>query len=414
MYNLRVIKYLEPKNLILRGLAAWLFLFVFSPFSAVESIGINYYLFIFINILFYFIGTWLIGTRIRSYPVNRSKSVKLFYLFFWIALFGTLLKLTDKFFIRGVSFDVTSFENRDTLGQGAGNIIGIMGSLLCPLSFHVLFLYVKYNISTRNIIRVVLLSMPFIQLLDSLAIGSRSSILVTILFLVLFLFILNKLKLNFKKGIIYFGLSIGLLFFFQNIFIKRTSEFVDESDLKEHTLELSGFNDMLVTNEEFNNITINNNDYLGDILFVYCLTTKYYLHGMLELNHLINNFNENHTYGGYTFELYKRILYKMTGQKADNTNYATIMPRNGIFTSFLGPIFVDFGWFSPIFLLLFGVYSKKIYSRLVSNDDSAVLLYVWLSVVLIFFPVFNFIMGANGLYIFTSFLLIKPISRLKL
>ena len=135
---------------------------------------------------------------------------------------------------------------------------------------------------------------------------------------------------------------------------------------------------------------------------------------MLELNHLINNFNKNHTYGGYTFILYKRILYKIIGKKADNTNYATIMPRNGIFTSFLGPIFVDFGWFSPIFLLLFGVYSKKIYSRLISNDDSAVLLYVYLSVVILFFPVFNFISGANGLYSFTSFLLLKPITKIKL
>ena len=135
---------------------------------------------------------------------------------------------------------------------------------------------------------------------------------------------------------------------------------------------------------------------------------------MFELNHLINNFNKNHTYGGFTFMLYKRILYKIIGKNADTSRYATIMPRNGIFTSFLGPIFVDFGWFSPIFLLLFGAYSKKIYNRLISNDDSAVLLYVYLSVVILFFPVFNFISGANGLFIFTSFLLIKPITKIKL
>ena len=414
MYNIKVIKFLEPKKLILSGLFIWLFLFVFSPFSSVENIGINYYLFIFINILFYLIGTLLIGTRIKPHPINKAKSIKLFYLFFWIALFGVLFKLTDKFFIRGVNFDLTAHENRDSLEQGAGNIIGIIGSLLSPLSFHVLFLFFKYKINTNKIIKVVILIMPFIQVLDALAIGSRSSILVTILFVVLFLLILNKLKLNFKKGILYFSLFIGFLFFLQNIFIKRTSDWVDESFIKEHTLELSGFNNMLVTNQEFNDFTINNNNYIADMLFVYTLTTKYYLHGMIELNHLINNFNNNHTYGGYTFILYKRILYKIIGKKADNSNYANIMPRNGIFTSFLGPIFVDFGWFSPIFLLLFGAYSKRIHSRLISNDDSAVLLYVYLSVVILFFPVFNFISGANGLYIFTSFLLIKPITKLKL
>jgi len=414
MYNIKVIKYLEPKKLILFGLFIWLFLFFFSPFSSVENISISYYLFIFINILFYLIGALLIGTRIKPHPINRAKAIKFFYLFFWIALFGVLFKLTDKFIIRGVTFDVSSLENRDSLGQGSGNIIGILGSLLSPLSFHVLFLFFKYKINTNKIIKVIILLMPFTQVLDALAIGSRSSILVTILFVILFLMILNKLKLTFKKGVIYFSLFIGFLFFLQNIFIKRTSEFIDESVLKEHTLELSGFNYMLNTNQEFNDFTINNNNYIADMLFVYTLTAKYYLHGMLELNHLINNFNKNHTYGGYTFILYKRILYKIIGKKADNRNYATIMPRNGIFTSFLGPIFVDFGWFSPIFLLLFGAYSKRIHSRLISNDDSAVLLYVYLSVVILFFPVFNFISGANGLYIFTSFLLIKPITKLKL
>ena len=164
---------------------------------------------------------------------------------------------------------------------------------------------------------------------------------------------------------------------------------------------------MVYTNKKFNDYTINNNNYIGDVLFTYTLTTKYYLHGMLELNHLINNFKKNHTYGSFTFVLYKRILYKLVGKNADTSSYATIMPRNGIFTSFLGPIFVDFGWFSPFFLLLFGVYSKQIHNRLISNDDSAVLLYVYLSVVIIFIPVFNFINGANGLYILTSFLLIK-------
>jgi len=414
MYNVKVIKFLEPRKLILYGLFVWLFLFVFSPFSSYENIGINYYLFIFINVLFYLIGTLLIGTKTKPYPINRAKSVKLFYLFFWIALFGVLFKLTDKFMIRGLSFDFTAHENRDSLVQGAGNIIGIIGNLLSPLSFYVLFLFFKYRINTTKIMTVIILLMPFIQVIDALAIGSRSSILVTILFVVIFLLILNKLKLTFKKGVLYFSLFIGVLFFLQNIFIQRTSYWVDESFLKEHTLEMSAFNKMLVTNQEFNDFTINNDDFIGDILFTYTLTTKYYLHGMLELNHLINNFNKNHTYGGFTFVLYKRMLYKIIGKKADNSNYATIMPRNGIFTSFLGPIFVDFGWFSPIFLLIFGIYCKKTHNRLISNDDSAVLLYVYLSVVILFFPVFNFISGANGLFIFTSFLLIKPLSKLKL
>ena len=161
MYNIKVIKYIEPKKLFLSGLFIWFFLFIFSPFFSVENISISYYLFVFINILFYLFGTLLIGTRIKTYPINRSKSIKLFYLFFWIALFGVLFKLTDKFIIRGVNFDLTAHENRDSLEQGAGNIIGIIGSLLSPLSFHVLFLFFKHKINTNKIIKVIILIMPF-------------------------------------------------------------------------------------------------------------------------------------------------------------------------------------------------------------------------------------------------------------
>ena len=119
MYNIRVIKFLEPKKLILFGLFVWLFLFIFSPFSSLENISISYYFFIFINILFYLIGALLIGKRIKPHPINKAKTIKLFYIFFWIALFGVLFKLTDKFIIRGVSFDASPLENRDYLQQGA-------------------------------------------------------------------------------------------------------------------------------------------------------------------------------------------------------------------------------------------------------------------------------------------------------
>lgn len=413
MYSIKVIKFLEPKKLILSGLFLWLFLYIFSPFSFVENISFNYYLFILLNILFFLIGNLLIGSRIKPYPINRAKSVKLFYLFFWIALFGILFKLTDNFFIREINFNASAFENRELLEQGGGNIIGIIGSVLSPLSFYVLFLYFKYKIKTNKIIKVIAMTMPFVQVIYAIAIGSRSSIFVTILFVCIFLLILNKFKLNFKKGVLYFASLIGFLFFLQNIFFSRTLDYVEESVLKEHVLDLSAFNDMVYTDKKFNDYVINNNNYIGNVLFNYSILTKYYLHGMLELNHLINNFNKNHTYGGYTFLMYKRILYKIVGKKADLSSYTTIMPRNGIFTSFLGPIFVDFGWFSPIFLLAFGVYSKKIHNRLISNDDSAVLLCVYLSLVILFFPVFNFISGAKGLYILTSFLLIKPLSKIK-
>tara|TARA_B100000767_G_C19771713_1_gene540397 strand:- start:2958 stop:4199 length:1242 start_codon:yes stop_codon:yes gene_type:complete len=412
MYNYNIVKKLEPKKLILYGLFFWLILFVFSPFSLNQSPSLNWYIFIFLNVIFFLIGASVFHQRRKKYQIDRYKINKLFYLFFWIALLGVSLKLFDKFFIRDISFGTSVFENRDLSSLKSANIIGIIGSLLSPISFYTFFLFYKYKIKLTKIMKIIVLAMPFLQVIDSIAIGSRSALLVTVIFILLILLILNKIKFSFKKNIIYFSMFLSLLFFMQYIFIERTREFIDESDIKSFPMEESVFNFTLKTNDEFQNYVKENNNIISNLLFSYTLSAKYYLHGMFELNYLINNFKHEHLYGEFTFSLYKRIFYKAIGRKY-NTHY-NIMPRNGIFTTFLGPIFIDFAWFSPLFLFILGGYCKRVHNRLILNDDSSAMLYIYLASVILFFPVFNFISGVGGLYIFTSFLSINFITKLKL
>ena len=78
-------------------------------------------------------------------------------------------------------------------------------------------------------------------------------------------------------------------------------------------------------------------------------------------------------------------------------------PRTGVYTTFFGPIFIDFGWFSVVFIFFFGVFQKLIYNKIVQGRFQFIPLLFYLLIINFFMPVFNFINGAQGLYNLISF-----------
>ena len=412
MYNQKILKSLNPRRILLYGVLIWFILYLFSPFKPSQELSLSWYSFIFLCFGLFYFGTIIpfnLKIKRRNY---HEKIYRLFYFLLVLTLIGVNLKLYDRFILRGIDFSISAFDNREVSNDAAGNIIGILGSLLSPLSFHLLFLYLKYKMKFTRLIRVIIWFLPLIQIIDSIALGSRSQIFFSFIFIFLTLVVLNRISVNFKNSLKYISLFVLFTGIMQYLFIERTKEFIDEKKLKQTVLEDSAFNYTIKTSDKFHNYVLSRNDFFGDMLFTYSVTLKYYLHGMFELNYLMEKFTNKNTYGGYTFNLYRRMINKIFNIK--NSTYDNILPRTGIYTSFLGPIYVDFSWLSPLFMFILGVYSRITYRKLVFQDDSVFTLYIFLAIVIFFFPVFNFIYGAGGLYYFTSFLLIKPLSIIKL
>ncbi len=78
-------------------------------------------------------------------------------------------------------------------------------------------------------------------------------------------------------------------------------------------------------------------------------------------------------------------------------------PRTGVYTTFFGPIFIDFGWFSLVFIFFFGVFQKLIHNKILQGRFQFTPLLFYLLIINFFMPVFNFINGAQGLYNLISF-----------
>jgi hypothetical protein len=83
----------------------------------------------------------------------------------------------------------------------------------------------------------------------------------------------------------------------------------------------------------------------------------------------------------------------------------------GVFTSFFGPLWMDFGWLGPLFLLFFGAFSKKISLLARSGRLEALPLHSFFMVVIFFMPVVNFMISATGMYIINALLIFFLISK---
>jgi hypothetical protein len=91
---------------------------------------------------------------------------------------------------------------------------------------------------------------------------------------------------------------------------------------------------------------------------------------------------------------------------------ASVNPRPAVYTSFFGPIFFDFGWFSLIFSFILGLISGYIHKKSISGNIAYIIMYSYFINLLFFMPVFNFFEGASGLYVITSFLLFRVLIKL--
>ena len=130
---------------------------------------------------------------------------------------------------------------------------------------------------------------------------------------------------------------------------------------------------------------------------------QYYLHGVFEFGYLYNNYKKNYWYGGYTFNIFAKFINIMFRTNINLKEIQQSPPRNGVYTTFFGPIFIDFGWFSLVFIFFFGVFQKLIHNKILQGRFQFTPLLFYLLIINFFMPVFNFINGAQGLYNLISF-----------
>ncbi len=397
-------------RITLAGMFLWVIIFFFVPLKVKHELGWMPILFLIANYIFFIFGLKIIPAikkdKRNTYKVNRKAVKKVLYVVIYIAFIGFFFKIIDKFYIRGASFSNSVSFNRILLEKSGSSIISILAAILNPFSFLPLFIYFYLKLKNKLIL-ILSCFLFFSTAFEFIMLGSRSGLFVIILLLGIYLRYFKKLKISLGRGLVVSFVIIVLMIFSVQLFIERTKDFARTDKVAiEHILTRSGYNFTVEPTVAAKNkiITTENKTLqayrLGVINF-----GQYYLHGVFEFSYLYNNYEENHWYGGYTFNVFAKFINILFRTDIDLKHIQESPPRTGVYTTFYGPIFIDFGWASLIFMFFLGVFQKTVYNAVLKGRFQFIPLLFYFLIVNFFMPVFNFINGAQGLYTITSFML---------
>ena len=403
--NTNFLKKINPVKVILMSFLIWFILFITSPLEIKIDIDYSGYILIFISIIAFILGFKLkrVKNKTGIRVINSKKAKQMFNLILFLAVIGFMFKVFDRFFIRGISLGSNFFENRESMETGGGNIVGIITAFLIPFSYIPLFLYWSFKIKLNRVIVLLTYFVFFFQIFDALLLGSRSVIFILGMMLFLYLNYFKKFQFTFFKVIQLLLVALLFSLLMTYMFIERTKIFAGDSAYQV-AMNTSNFNYTLSSNDKFKSSFANKSEVNKLLSFTYISTVQYFTHGMFEYVYLFKNFKGDYSLGSSNFIVYKRFVDKVFGIKTDTKRIMNLAPRTGVYKTLFGPLYIDFGWFTIVFMFFFGRFTCSVYNKALAGSDWALLSYFYLFIVLLFSPVFNFISGAGGLFLFTCFM----------
>lgn len=407
------LRFIQKNNLVrttLMGLFFWILIFLIVPLKVRHQIGFLPFFYLFLNYVFFILGLKIISPVKKenrlTYSVNSKVLKDILRVVIAIAFIGFFLKILDKFYIRGASFNYSISYNRYLLERSGASIVSIVSAVTTPFSFLPLFIYYKLK-SNNKLLFFISLFLFFSPSFDFLMMGSRSGLFVVLLLFGLFLFYFKKLKVTPGRLFLVLFVLFAVGIYSIRLFIERTKDFAKTDKVAiEHMLERSSYNFTITPDEETKNAIIQSKNKTVQATRLAIINfAQYYLHGVYEFGYLYNNYDKQHYYGAYTFNVFVKFVNIIFRTNIDLKKIQKAPPRTGIYTTFYGPIFIDFGWVSLIFMFFFGAVQKTVYNFVMKGRIQFIPLLFYFLIINFFMPVFNFINGAQGLYTITSFVL---------
>jgi hypothetical protein len=140
----------------------------------------------------------------------------------------------------------------------------------------------------------------------------------------------------------------------------------------------------------------------------------YYTSGFYEFSRLMDRPDEQYfAWGSYLMWPYTKLASVALGTKKITGLYEDLLfPRIGVFTTFFGPWWVDFGWIGVFLMVLLGAGVTRLSAFARRGYVNVLPLYLYAIMIIFYFPVVNLLISGNGFFsvhglilfaIFTSF-----------
>jgi len=324
---------------------------------------------------------------------------------------GVSLRLYDRIFVRGAFFADSVLGSREALLGNEAGFLSILSALLYPLCYiPLLFTLLRRKREKVSRVQLILAWGIFaLPSLEALIFYSRSQMLVA---LTMGFFMISLVY--FDGRLFARKLMLPLLIFLALLVV--VSSLVFTARLGEMGVAVldsilwSGYAYTLTPNP-WAMQAMRDEGFFGYLLVQTMPMLQYYLHGIFEFGILWSRGDtQSFSYGAQHFAPFLKAI-NIIGFSIDVPSPEQLYARPGIFTSFFGALWTDFYWLSPVFMIVLGFWVQTLSRKVKHGSANLIPLYLYLCIVVLFMPVVNYIVSAQGVYLIFTFLTIAFMFR---
>mgnify|MGYP000383259717 CR=1 FL=1 len=394
---------------VLLGMLLWVMAFLLLPIetSKISNETIAYLASCF---TLFIVGFYVFKFKNTTKFFKNSNNSKYFIISIVLLIVAIAIRYIDLFYYRLVSFSFSFIENKKLIRENATKaplIITLISTLRAMYFLPLLFLVIKKSKHKVNwLLGIVVIIFASVEIL---LVGTRKPIFH--LLLMLFFSIIYTYGIgNFltKKNIVLSVITLICLGFFSYIILNKRVTENTGSHLGILKVVDSRYNDFVKINKNkledlYNNPT--STALKTELLLIH--TGQYIVHGVYELDYVIRN-DFPKANGMYSFNPIYKLLHRLKLINVKSDQLSKSHPRDYVYLTFFGSLFVDFGWLSLVLAFVFGVFQKLIH-QLSEVNLLAKLFWIVLLSINVAMPVFNLLAG-SGLYVFLSLCLLLLLS----
>lgn len=399
-YSLVSPRKLTPTASVLVMMAIWAAVYAVAPVELYAPPTVYPYLLLGLSFVGLLLGFSLFEPRrlpslsADQHALRRSLS-RLYEVTFALGLIGIGFRVIDWVVYRGFSIGLDFAENTEKAAEGGGNPFSTVAVFLIPFTVAP---YIFHAVAKRNGHRVgrawMASGLAILWPILSLLIGSRSTIFMQIGMLVIARVIVVPRfpRRTFVSILVLFVLLVHIAGY---IFLHRIEEIGLDLD---KVSRISVFTHLVPTTSEYYYSLTNLSDPWRQIYFIDVVMFQYFMHGVPEFGHLVEHYAKGDQWGLFTFRSVVRIYSILANKPFSDEAIALLTPRAGVYTTFFGPLYVDYGPLTPIAGFIIGAFVSWVRRCVLYGSIAALPLYVVLTMQMIAAVIVGTINGAYGIF----------------
>jgi hypothetical protein len=138
----------------------------------------------------------------------------------------------------------------------------------------------------------------------------------------------------------------------------------------------------------------------------------YYLSGLYEFTLLWDRPDaQPFGWGALHFYPVVRVAQLLDPTFLENVDEVEYVYREGVWQTFFGPLWIDFGWFGVMLMIPVGACMATLATRARNRDLPYLPLYLYGLVIIFFMPVVNLLTSGFGLFTIAAFAAFVPIAK---